>query len=176
MPADRDDAGAATADSAKESIDAVAEIEGEELRHRTGAERVSDAIVGAIGTLAFVAGHGLVFLLWIVVNLGWIPKAKPFDPFPFGILTLIVSSEGVFLALFILISQNRMTRVADHRAHLNLQISLLAEREATRLLQIVRGVATHLGVPADDQETSRLAQRTHVQTLAHELEQKLPEH
>jgi uncharacterized membrane protein len=165
---------AATASSAKENIDAVAEIEGEELQQRSRGERISDAFVGAVGTLGFVLGHAAVFLVWVVVNLGFVPFLRPFDPFPFGILTLIVSSEGVFLALFILISQNRMTRIADHRAHLNLQISLLAERESTRLLQILRGIAAHLGVSADDTETERLSQRTHVQTLARELDEKLP--
>ncbi len=164
----------ATADSAKENIEAIAELESQELRRRSRAERVSDAIVRTMGSLAFVAGHALAFLVWFAVNLGWVPGLRPFDPFPFGILTLIVSAEGVFLALFILISQNRMTRVADHRAHLNLQINMLAERESTRMLQILRAVGDRLGVPAQDEETSRLSQHTSVQTLARELEEKLP--
>jgi uncharacterized membrane protein len=174
MPAEEPESGAATLSSAKENIQAVAEIEGEELRQRSRGERISDTFVGAMGTLGFVVGHATVFLAWVAVNLGFIPFLRPFDPFPFGILTLIVSAEGVFLALFILISQNRMTRVADHRAHLNLQISLLAERESTRLLQILRAIAGHLGASIDDPETERLAQHTHVQTLARELDEKLP--
>jgi len=109
-----------------------------------------------------------------VVNLGWTPL-RPFDPFPFGILTLIVSAEGVLLAIFVLVSQNRMSRQANQRAHLNLQISLLAEQETTKLLQKVQSVLDHLGVDPTDQDVQRLSQETHVETLVSELQRSLPE-
>ena len=72
--------------------------------------------------------------------MGFIAALPPFDPFPFGILTLIVSTEGVLLAIIILISQNRMIRQADRRAHLDLQINLLAEQEASLILRQVRRI------------------------------------
>jgi len=59
---------------------------------------------------------------WIAANLNLIPGVRAFDPFPFGILALFVSSESVFLTIFVLISQNRMSRQAERRAHLDLQV------------------------------------------------------
>ena len=87
--------------------------------------------------MSFVVFHLLLFGVWFMVNLGLTPL-RPFDTFPFGILTLIVSAEGVLLAIFVLVSQNRMSRQANQRAHLNLQIGLLAEQETTKLLALVR--------------------------------------
>jgi uncharacterized membrane protein len=112
----------------------------------------------------------------VVINLGLVPGVAPFDPFPFGILTLFVSGEGVLLSLFILISQNRMTRQADRRAHLALQVSMLAEQELTLLLQHQQRLIEHLGVPQApiDGESERLLQKTDVQDVVRELEQRLP--
>ena len=71
---------------------------------------------------------------------------KPFDPFPFPFLTMTVSLEAIFLALFVLASQNRLARQSDKRAHLDLQIDLLAEREMTAVLQLLQDIAAHLKV------------------------------
>ena len=112
----------------------------------------------------------------MVINTGLIPGVEAFDPFPFGILTLIVSTEGVLLALIILISQNRMTRQADRRAHLDLQISLLAEQETTVMLHTVERIARHLGLPEDETEVeaSNLVQRTDLNAMMRRLEERLP--
>jgi uncharacterized membrane protein len=159
----------------RENVEAIAGLEAEALGGRSRGERVSDAIVRAIGRLGFVVAHLLVLAVWLAVNLGWLPGVRPFDPFPFGILTLIVSTEGVLLTLFVLISQNRMSRVADQRAHINLQVSLLAERESTRILRVLQDVAQELGVRHDDDEARQLAESTDLPSLARELKATLPE-
>jgi uncharacterized membrane protein len=129
-----------------------------------------------MGTMSFVVFHLLLFAVWFAVNLGWTPL-KPFDPFPFGILTLIVSAEGVLLAIFVLVSQNRMSRQANQRAHLNLQIDLLAEQETTKLLQKVQSLLDHFGVEpsAEDREAERLSQETQVEALVGEIRKSLPD-
>ena len=166
----------ATSESARKNIETVVRLEQASMESRSLGERVSDVITRFIGTMSFAVFHLLLFGVWFVINLGWTPL-KPFDPFPFGILTLIVSSEGVLLAIFVLVSQNRMSRQANQRAHLNLQISLLAEQETTKLLQKVQSVLDHLGVEptALDQEVQQLSQETHVETLVSELQRSLPE-
>jgi uncharacterized membrane protein len=137
---------------------------------------VSDGFTRIMGSLTFLILHVLGLLGWFAVNLRLFPSLRPFDPFPFGILTLIVSTEGVLLSIFVLISQNRMTRQSNQRAHLNLQISLLAEQEITKLLQEVRHLGERLGVAEDgDEEVQRLSHRTHLETLAENLEKSLPE-
>jgi uncharacterized membrane protein len=113
---------------------------------------------------------------WALVNTGLIPGVTPFDPFPFGILTLIVSAEGVFLAIFILISQNRMSRQADRRAHLALQVSMIAEQELTMLLRMQKRMGEHLGLDAGEvrADAERLMGETNVETIVEDLEAKLP--
>ncbi len=162
-------------DPTKDNAEAIARIEEEALRSRSLAERVSDTIVRSIGTITFVMFHILLFAVWCTVNLNLIPGVKPFDPFPFGILTLIVSAEGVLLAIFILISQNRMTRQTDRRAQLDLQINMLAEQELTMILQMQQSIYRHLGLDSDKrEETQKLAEKTDVQELESKLEEKLP--
>jgi uncharacterized membrane protein len=167
----------ATAESAQQNIQAIARLEQEAIERRSRGERVSDAITRVMGSTGFAILHIVGFLVWFAVNLKLIPGIRPFDPFPFGILTLIVSSEGVILAIFVLISQNRASRLSNQRAHLNLQISLLAEQESTKLLQKMQAIAQKLGIEEDEQdlETERLSQSTHLGALAEELKKSMPE-
>jgi uncharacterized membrane protein len=175
MPDEHAAAGSETARSAHESIQDVVRLEQESLASRSLGERISDRITAFIGRLGFVFAHLLAMLAWCVVNLGLLPGVRPFDPFPFGILTLIVSAEGVLLALFILISQNRMSRQADLRAHLTLQVSVLAEKESTRMLQILETLGERLGIERPDAQVQKLVTPTDVPTLARELKERLPD-
>jgi len=102
---------------------------------------------------------------------------RPWDPFPFILLTMFVSMEGVILALFVLMKQNRMSRRADQRDHLHLQVNLLAEKEITTMLQLQQHLMSHLGMSevAHDSQVQQLAEETAVENLADELKEKLPE-
>src|SRR6267378_3040704 len=108
------------------NIAAIAKLEEEALDRRTATERGSDAIVKFIGSTKFLMFHVILVVVWSTLNLNLIPNVKAFDPFPFGILALFVSSESVFLTIFVLISQNRMARQAERRSHLDLQVGMLA--------------------------------------------------
>lgn len=165
----------ATSASAEQNIRTIARLEQETMEQRAWSERVGDMFTRVMGSLGFVIAHVIGFGLWFTINLGAIPGVEPFDPFPFGILTLIVSAEGVFLAIFVLLSQNRMSRLSSQRAHLNLQISLLAEQETTKLLQKMQRIADHLGIKETrtDQVVQRLSQDTHLETLAEELKKTM---
>src|ERR1039458_8634606 len=79
------------------NIDAVAKLDHEALNRRTPTERVSDAIAKLAGNIGFLLAHLLLILGWSLVNLHMIPGVKTFDPFPFGVLALVISSESVFL-------------------------------------------------------------------------------
>jgi uncharacterized membrane protein len=111
-----------------------------------------------------------------LINSGAVSWITPFDPFPFGVLTLIVSTEGVLLAITILISQNRMSRQADRRAHLDLQISLLAEQESTLTLHTLQRMARHFGLEPDarDAEAQHFIETTDVNTMMRNLDDHLP--
>ena len=122
---------------------------------RTFQERVSDAITAFSGSMSFLYLHALWFGLWVLVNSGWFGLGA-FDPFPYSLLTMIVSLEAIFLSTFVLISQNRSGAEADRRADLALHVGLLTEHEVTRALQMLDAIQERLGV-ANDPE-SDLAQ------------------
>jgi uncharacterized membrane protein len=129
------------------NIRALVEVRAQQYRNQGLQDRAADLITGFTGSMTFVYVHLLLFGVWIVWNLGWIPQLKPFDP-SFVVLAMAASVEAIFLSTFVLISQNRMLRVADQRADLNLQISLLTEHELTRLIQMVDALSDRLGLDA----------------------------
>jgi len=133
------------ADIIEQNIQTMLELRRAEELKKSRQDRAADALTAFSGSMLFVYLHTIWFGFWIVINLGWTP-IKPFDPFPFGLLTLIVSLEAIFLSTFVLISQNRAGAVADKRADLDLQIDLLSEHEITRLVILVDAIADHLGV------------------------------
>jgi uncharacterized membrane protein len=158
------------------NIRAVARLEQEALHQRTTADRVSDALTRFTGSTPFVVGHALAFTTWILANSGRLPGVAPFDPYPFSFLTLVVSLEAIFLSVFVLMSQNRMTRQADKRAHLDLQVDLLAERELTLMLHMLRGLCAKRGVPLEKVEADvrELLEETDVHALSTALDERLP--
>jgi uncharacterized membrane protein len=114
-------------------------------------ERLAAAITRFSGSMRFVYAHALIYGFWIVANLGLIPGLRPWDP-TFVVLAMVASVEAIFLSTFILITQNRMAAAADRRAELDVQISLLAEAEITKLMELVSGIAERLNVPAGEHD------------------------
>jgi uncharacterized membrane protein len=127
------------------NIRTMLELHRTEEREKSLQDRAADALTAFSGSMLFVYLHTIWFGGWIFLNMGWL-GITPFDPFPFGLLTLIVSLEAIFLSTFVLISQNRAGAVADKRADLDLQIDLLGEHEITRLLVMVASIVDHLGI------------------------------
>jgi len=159
------------------NINAIAKLEHDALSRRTLTERLSDVITKLVGNMGFLLAHLILISGWSLINLRLIPGLKPFDPFPFGILALIVSSESVFLTIFVLISQGRMAHQSERRSHLDLQVGMLAEQELTTILQMLQKLCQHVGVNVDSskQEVQSFSKTTDVSKLASELEDKLPE-
>ncbi len=123
-------------------------------RERSPQDRIADVITNFSGRLTFVYVHVAWFGAWILLNTGRL-GIKPFDPFPYGLLTMIVSLEAIFLSTFVLISQNRMAELQESRADLHLQVGLLNEHETTRVLQMLDAIQAKLGI--EDSAASDLA-------------------
>jgi uncharacterized membrane protein len=137
-------------------------------------ERFADAITRFTGSLLFVYLHLAFFGLWIVANLGWIPGVPRWDE-SFVILAMWASVEAIFLSTFVLISQNRMQAAADKRADLDLQISLLAEHEITKLASLVSAIADHLGVRTGmDEELQEITRNVAPEAVLDEIEATKP--
>ena len=100
---------------------------------------------------------------------------EPFDPFPFSLLAILVGLEAIFLTLFLLASQNRLTQEENRRAHLDLQVNLLAEQEMTLVLQMLKEICEHLGLRDTIQSRKfvELVKATDVSQLAENLERTL---
>lgn len=113
-------------------------------------ERVSGQITRLAGSLGFVYVQAALVLAWVAINAGWTALPR-FDP-SFVILGTAVSCEAIFLTAFVLIAQNRMSAQAERRAELDLQISLLAEHEVTRLIKLVSAIAARVGAEQPDAE------------------------
>jgi uncharacterized membrane protein len=165
------------ASAAIENIDAIARLEQEFLSQRTIWDRIADAVAAFSGSIAFVLLHVAGFAAWFLINLGLIPGIRPFDPYPFILLAMAVSCEAVLLSTFVLMKQNRMSRRGEQRDQLHLQVALLAEKEITKVLQGQRQISEHLGIKevTSDPETRELSEHTAVDSLARELQRKLPE-
>jgi uncharacterized membrane protein len=146
-----------------------------ETRHlaasqRTTEERLADAITNFSGRMYFVYFHIVWFGIWVLINLG-IFGNKPFDPYPFGLLTMVVSLEAIFLATFVLISQNRLSAEADRRADLDLQIGLLTEYELTRVIKMLDAIQDKMGIENDtDKELRDLEKNVHPEDVLAEMD------
>jgi uncharacterized membrane protein len=127
------------------NIQALRDRRHKEEVQATTEERIAEAITRFTGSMLFVYLHLALFGFWIVANLGWVPGVPSWDS-SFVVLAMMASVEAIFLSTFVLISQNRMSAAADKRADLDLQISLLAEHEVTRLVTLVSAIADRMGV------------------------------
>ena len=156
------------------NVEQIAKLETEQIHARSLSERIAGSVTRAAGSAAFAVIHFVWFAGWIVVNTGLIRRIRPFDPFPFGLLTTIVSLEAIFLSIWILISQNQMARQADRREHLDLQINLLAEQESTATLRLVQRLADHFQLGPDVPDPA-LATDTDIEHVAGMVDEALPD-
>jgi len=142
--------------SLRRNIDALRQRREQEEGRASFEERLANAITRFSGTMRFVYLHAAIYGSWILANLGFIPGLRPWDP-SFVVLAMIASVEAIFLSTFILITQNRMAAAADRRAELDVQISLLAEAEITKLVQLVSEIAAHMDIaPAREPEIEEM--------------------
>ena len=162
----------ASIEAIEENVDAIKSWDRALLLQRSKAQRFSDRITTIASSGGSMLAHAIWFALWIAINTALIPGIEPFDPFPFQLLTMAVSLEAIFLALFVLASQNRLGKQSDLRANLDLQIDLLVEREMTAVLQLLKDIAAHLDVDTSvtTDKLSDLVKKIDVSELADEVD------
>ncbi len=133
------------------NIEKIERLRTQDRERRSLQERVADVITDFSGRMRFVYLHLAWFALWILANSGAM-GIKPFDPFPYSLLTMVVSLEAIFLSAFVLITQNRMSLEAERRADLHLHVDLLAEHEITRALCMLDAIHDKLGIVQEEEE------------------------
>jgi uncharacterized membrane protein len=161
------------ASALEENVQAIKVWERGILLARSKAEQVSDWIASTAASGPVLVLHVVWFGVWVALNLGVMRNVRPFDPFPFPFLTMTVSLEAIFLALFVLAGQNRLARQSDKRSHLDLQIDLLAEREMTAMLQLLQDIARHLEVETTvtSQQLEDLMKKTDLRRLTNRMDE-----
>ena len=133
-------------------------------------DRIADAITSLSGSMVFVYVHIVWFGGWILLNTGRL-GVRPFDPFPYGLLTMVVSLEAIFLSTLVLITQNRLSEEVEHRADLALHSGLLAEHELTRVLQMLDAIQDKMGIENDeDSDLADLEMETKPEDVLAEIE------
>ncbi len=157
----------------EKNIESILQLEKDNVHSRSFAGRIADKVTVFAGSMPFIIIHIIWFALWIMANCNLFSGIIVFDPFPFSFLTLVVSLEAIFLSLLVLMSQNQMNKVADKRAHIDLQINMLAEQESTITLRLLKRISDHLGLdeePLDEME--ELSTKTDILDIVRNLEEK----
>ena len=153
-------------------------FEAKSLRSRSILTQISDDLTEICGSTAFLVFHVIFFTAWIVINMEIIPGTVAFDPFPYGLLTMVVSLEAIFLAIFILVSQNRSYLVSTMREEVHLRVNLIAEEEITKTLEVLAEIRKHIGIKKADPELEEMLQRTDTgyieRSILHQIERAKP--
>ncbi len=152
----------------------IQSFQGKFSHHRTRRQKFADAVTALSGTTEFLIAHAAWFGIWLAWNAGMIPGLKPFDPFPFVLLTTVVSIEAIFLAIIVLVSQNRQSKIADLRQEVDLQINLIAEEEITKLMRMVAGLYKFLKIDVGEEpELKEMLKPTDPDEIERRLEEQL---
>ena len=141
---------------------------------RTMSDKLADFLVWSAGTITFVIIHIVLFAVWIMINLDFIPAIKIFDPYPFNFLTMTVSLEAIFLAIFVLMSQNRESKTADLRQEFDVQVNIIAEREITKIIHMLAYVMNHLNISYEkDAELRQMMRPLNIDEIREQLEHQI---
>jgi uncharacterized membrane protein len=144
-------------------------IKAQHAESRSRIDAVAETLNAAASSTSFLLLHVAWFAIWIVWNTGAFGLA-PFDPFPFGLLTMIVSLEAIALSIFVLMAQKRESAIAELREEMSLQVALRLEEEVTKTLQLVAGLYTRLGHKvAEDPELHEMLQPLDIEAIEREL-------
>lgn len=152
------------------TVEQIAWLEAREERRTGHDHRIAAWFTRFYGSLVFILIHAVFIAGWIVLNSGFLP-VRAFDPYPFAFLCLIVGVEVLVLSTFVLKSQNQESLAERRQARVDLQMSLIAEQEITKLVEMVNDIRAYLHMPsANDPEALAMQQPTYVTKVADAME------
>lgn len=142
--------------------------------NRTLPEKIADTMTELFGTMSFLIANGILFTIWFAWNTSLIPGLTPLDPFPFELLTMIVSLEAIFLSIVVLISQNRAAHIAELREEIDLYINTFSEAEITKIIYLQTLLLEKHGIDlSKDKELQVMLKTLESDKIEHELEKQL---
>jgi len=141
--------------------------------NRSAMEVLADRMIGFASSTPFLLVHALVFVVWIMWNIPAFGFPQ-FDPYPYGMLTTIVSLEAIFLSIFVLMTQSRESRIGELREELTLQVNLRIEEEITKTLHLVAGLYARLGLQlADDPDLRAMLEPLDPKKIENDLTEQI---
>ena len=158
--------------TAKRNVETIAQLEQQLVAHQSRTERWGGGVASFFGSSRFIVAQVVFVVAWIVFNAEKAAWFRPFDPYPFPFLSLIVGMEFIILTTFVLINQKHQMRRVEQWSHLHLQLSMLTEQEVTKNIKMLHAISQNLGgkMPTRDQEVSELSQDTEIAALVDEIE------
>jgi uncharacterized membrane protein len=152
----------------------VQSFEARELKKRPLSVRIADELTSRFGSFSFLTFNTLFFVFWIFINTNHIPNFKIIDPFPFPLMTTIVSIEAIILTLIVLMSQQRQSQVATVREEIDMQVNRIAEKEITKALFLLSKLAEKQGIKLDgDKELQEMLKGIEVSYIEKKLQEQL---
>lgn len=153
----------------------IKSFEANQLKNRTFIILLADWLTSIFGNITFLIFNVLGFIAWIYINTGNVREIPIFDPFPFTLLTMAVSLEAIFLSIVVLMSQNKQGQISTLREEMDMQVNLIAEREITMILKLLKSVAQKMGVEITDEEMREMTEETDISYIQRELEDQINE-
>ena len=147
----------------------VEAIEAKALKNRSWSVRLADELTSFFGGIGFLLLNLAVFIFWILANNGNIPGVAVFDPFPFPLLTTAVSLEAIILTTIVLMSQNRSSLISSLREEMDMQVNLIAEREITKSLKLLKALLDQKGIKVKDSELTEMLKEIDTSYMEREL-------
>ena len=130
-------------------------------------------ITAVLGSLWFLAGYCILFTVWICWNVNLLPGLKPFDPFPFPILEMVVSLFAIILSVSVLVNQNRQGSIERIRRQVEFEVNVRAENEITKVLNMLHEIQQKMGLAnAVDQELEDMKEPIDIKQLHQTLDDK----
>ena len=173
-----EESSAALPEHISQQVETIAQLRARDESSIGFHQRTIEKVTANLGRPLFLNLVLAVLVFWLFANL--YPRQigiTPFDPPPFPLLSGIVSTGGLLLAILILITQNRQARVAERDAHLDLQVNLLAEQKIAKLIALVEELRHDLPIVRDriDLEAEAMAEATNPHAVLEALEEKRDE-
>lgn len=151
----------------------IKSFEAKALKKRPLAVRVADDLTSLFGSILFLIINIVVFVTWVLINTGKVQGIAPFDSFPFPMLTTVVSLEAIILTLIVLMSQNRQSLISSLREEVDIQVNLIAEREITKVLQLLSQYFKERGIKINDPELEDMLKGVDASYIERRLEEQL---
>ena len=141
---------------------------------RSLSDKIADWMTTSFGTVPFLLFNCFFFVFWVAWNTDAIPGLSAIDPFPFGLLTMVVSLEAIFLAIVVLISQNREARIAELREEVELYINTYSENEITKVMYLLTLLLKKNGIDlSKDEDLKDMLKDIDSEVIEKELEKQL---